>query len=548
MAEGGMRVFLRAHRAEIALFLVAVALYLPGIAWGLPDADDAFQIRSWATDAITPIAPLAELHNTLIVRVPHENVWYPLFHYMVLAVVFAPYLLLLLLTGGLSAPSPAYPYGLADPATALQVLEILGRLVSMVMAAGAVVAAFATGRVLWGRRAGFAAAVFVMLMQPVVYYARTGNVDMPVLFWGSLGILVFATVLRDGFTMRRAAWLGVFAALATATKDQGWGLFLLLPFALLVVLVREARDAGERPDWRIPAVGVLSCAGTYLVASGWVLNPTRWVAHLEWLRARIPFPEQTSLPATPAGYGRLLLDVLGDVARAGGPVVLVLGAIGVVLAARRRGAGLAVGLAALGHFLAVIAPVRMSLVRYVIPIAYVACLFAGYAVARGLESGKVAQRAAVTGAGLAVLWGVVLATDLTYQMWFDSRYAAARWLAPRVSADTTVGGVISASSLPPLGGGWHYIHLSGFGAATDSVIQATRPDLIIVMPDWTRPAGVHPRDFPAPTYQALASGTAGYRLAERFRTPPLVHAPLLDYPTVNPPIDVFVRAPDSHEQ
>ena len=105
---------LRKFEVELTLAALALALYLPGVDWGLPYATDPARTHGWAYDAITPLDPLSQLKN-LTEPIPHEWVAYPLMHHIVLAVVYSPYLLYLLATGRLVPGSAQYPFGLADP-------------------------------------------------------------------------------------------------------------------------------------------------------------------------------------------------------------------------------------------------------------------------------------------------------------------------------------------------------------------------------------------------------------------------------------------------
>ena len=202
--------FLSRYRTELLLAVLALALYLPGSNWGMPYANDPLRARGWATDAITPLDSLAQLHD-LVHPKPSQFPAYPLMHHFVLAIVYSPYLLFLLATKQMSNPTPTYPFGLSDPVGTLRVLEILGKSISLMMALGTVVVIYRAAKILWGHTAGLLASIFIMLLYPMFYYSRTGNVDVPVLFWISLGLLTFTQIIQHGFTTRRAVWIGIFA-------------------------------------------------------------------------------------------------------------------------------------------------------------------------------------------------------------------------------------------------------------------------------------------------------------------------------------------------
>ena len=84
--------------SPVVLFVVALAVNVCGIGWGLPNGNE-----TWANDAIQPGAPLSILHRVLVSE-PWNSGWfwfkYPMGHVFVLGAVYAPYLAGLMLTGG----------------------------------------------------------------------------------------------------------------------------------------------------------------------------------------------------------------------------------------------------------------------------------------------------------------------------------------------------------------------------------------------------------------------------------------------------------------
>jgi 4-amino-4-deoxy-L-arabinose transferase-like glycosyltransferase len=196
----------------------------------------------------------------------------------------APVLGWLKLTGGLSSFSPDFPYGLTDPARQLAQLTVAARLGSVLMAAIVPAAAYLTVRRLADRRTAVLAGAFVLLLYPMFYYSRTSNVDAGGLMWLALGLWVFASVVRDGLTGGRAAALGVFAALATATKDQNYAVFLAVGLAAVVLHVAATRSAGSlRRVCVAPATGLGMAAVVYMVASGLFINPSAFARHIRFI-------------------------------------------------------------------------------------------------------------------------------------------------------------------------------------------------------------------------------------------------------------------------
>ncbi|MFQ5698101.1 MAG: ArnT family glycosyltransferase, partial [Myxococcota bacterium] len=301
------------HRAACALVAAALAMYAIGLGWGLPSGTGPERVTPWGHDDIMPLGPLSEAQELLRGGSLDRFLGYPLMQYGLVLGAYSPYLAWVALGGGLATPVGHYPYGLSDPGQVLPTLTLLARSVTLAMAGGTVAAAYALGLWLFGRRTGLLSALFVMGLYPMFYYSRTGNLDVPYLCWGAWGLAFYGLIVRRGLTLRRGAALGVFAALAAGTKDQAAALFLLLPALIVPLHLRRTRDLppGARGRQRALALAVPVAAGTaaYALASGLVVSPARWWAHVRYILGLGPhaltFP---SYPPTRAGYGALLAE------------------------------------------------------------------------------------------------------------------------------------------------------------------------------------------------------------------------------------------------
>jgi hypothetical protein len=141
----------------------------------------------------------------------------------------------------------------------------------------------------------------------------------------------------------------------------------------------------------------------------------------------------------------------------------------------------------------------------------------------------------------------------------DSRYAAATWLEPRTQPGDRIEyfglpeklpplkqGVISDRAIPYLGP----LQQPRIGEEAVREIRegwAERmPKYVIIIPDFHRSLEVPDNvSCPPGIYQDLLNGSLGYHLVADFQTPsllPWAGRPSIDYPVVNPPVRIFVRA------
>lgn len=548
----------RPFRDPLLWLLVAatLALVLPIAHWGIPRVTADQRAHAWGNDDQVPLAPLAELHNALVEAKPDRNVAYPMFHYLLLGTAYAPYLGTLWLRGELAQPSANYPYGLADPERAFRVLSWIGRSLSIALALACVLGVYWTGRTLWDRRAGLAAALAWLFAFPFVYYAPLGNPDGPMLGFTSLGLAATAEVLRRGLTPWRAALLGAFVACAGATKDQSAASFVFVAPALLGLHFASGashRVRGFEGRWVGPAIAAASLVVVFVIASGIPLDPKRFAQHAAlvlsvgpgagkalYLRHPKTF-EGTLAQATDLAFH--LVDVLG--------VLLVPAAIGLALAAWRDRRALVLALSSLGMFL-VLMPVGMSRIHYLLPVALPLCPFAGFAFSR---LSRRAPRGVAAALALALLgWHSLRTLDLIQALRSDSRYAASAWL----DAHTRSGDTVLYFGAP-----YKNPHLRRDVASLGvdprergRELLASRPEFVITQPEdtnqrrerveWRRGSYSVRNDYVADdVWQDLTSGALGYRLVAQFQTPrlfPWAYRPPLSYACVNPPVQVFARA------
>lgn len=555
-------------RRHVLIFLVAALAYVPTASWGTPYATAWNRTQAWGVDDEAPKGPLAQLHD-IVDRAPttNPNLGYPMLHPFMVLATFAPYVTWLRVTGGLGTPTEAYPHGFADPVKALATLSLLAHLLSVLLAAGIVVAAYETGRTLWDERGGLWAAAFAGLAYPMFYYARTSNPDVPVLFFTAIAGIPFARALMLGVTRRRALWLGALIGLALATKEPAFASFAGIPFVLLLVPQpgESVPPWRRRETWSYAAWCALAAVVAYAVGSGMLVDPDRWLAHIRFIRERSADAAQGAVAFMPyypmdrvghVALGSRLVGLMADALTWPG---LALGGLGLALAVRRtpRAAWFAVTLIT---YLAILFwAARAAQLRYVMPAAYALALFAGYAVRELLEARPAAIR--VTGAvvaGMTVMLAALRGVDLTWAMMHDSRYAAAAWLREHGTPGDRLEFFGSMQKEPPmeawLTSDWAVTYLGGnVKAPRDSATVATilrgwrdrHPRFVSLVPDYTSyPGEPFAASCPPEIHALLEAGTIGYRRVAFFQSPPLlpwVRRPPLDYPTVNPPIRIYER-------
>lgn len=186
--------FVGSTAGRLAIVGLGLALYLPGIRWGMP------ALYSWSQDTIAGPARTAVVEGW-----PRD--WrgrYPPLHYFVNAATYRAVEQLWKWQGVMTIDPASGAKILAPPhAPKVGLLFLLSRLISAAMAIGVGMALFSITRLLGGDgMAALLATLAMMLGADFSYFARLGNVDVPSLFWFSWCIALYLRLL--GFTCSKS--------------------------------------------------------------------------------------------------------------------------------------------------------------------------------------------------------------------------------------------------------------------------------------------------------------------------------------------------------
>ena len=393
------------------------------------------------------------------------------------------------------------------------------------MAVGMVLLVYLSARELLPDGPALFAALLAGLCAPLAYYAKTANLEAPYLFWFSAALLAYLRLLKR-HRLRDYVALAACAAAAIATKDQAYGLFVLMAPAVALALHRHRAASGQKAsalatlsDRRLLAAAATAVGGVVVLDNAW-LDPSGFAAHLRLITGAASRDFRMFEPS-PSGYVALGLATLRAIVFTMGVPALCAALAGLALAAarpREHRLLLATLVPALSYGLTFIAVVLYVYDRFVLPIAIVLALFAGRALAEALARSR-ARWAPTAAAALVVAFSALRVLSVDVLMARDSRYAAEEWLREHEPPPALVAATGPLEYLPRMDG----LQWRRMGPALDR-LRRVDPDFVVVNDDFARRAV--PGGSDADLYAALATGQAGYRLA-REETPPAT-LPFLD--------------------
>ncbi len=470
-------------RPRAAWWLAGLALlYVTGINHGLPNRGVV-----WSDDC----APLMPLIMAKRVFLDGWNTgWYtpyPDFHKLVMLVFLTPYMVLQYALGHLDGlkMEGGYPYGLEDFDAIFTHIALITRGVTILMALGTAYFVMRIGKALFPGRPAEFGALLLGLSPSMVYYAHTETFDIPMLFWLSAAVWCYLRVLQT-FELRYYIGLAALSAIATATKDYAYGVFVLLPLPLVWYLARSSgaaltpralvRAAFDRRHLVAIGVFLLSLA----LAENLFWNPSGFMNHVRLASGRMEGPTTITT--------QVRLDVLSPdrLRQLGCTLPFVLGWAGLATAL--------VGLAVVGvtrtrtfvwlvwpigsYYLFTVLPSRPAagigscIERTFLPIGLILAVFGGHALARLWSSEKMPQ-AGKTACVLIVLAMVAQAAAFDVLLLRDSRYGVERWFEEHAPADASVEIYGYRANAPRLYTQWSSLVVNQDESPTDSDLRIT---------------------------------------------------------------------------
>jgi hypothetical protein len=556
----------RLDRALVFVILLSILINLIGINWGLPfpepawwEGGDEHSDFPWAFDTVSPVSPLAAARDFFAwgwwSRV---NYIYPLFHYMLLALLYAPPVLYWFLSGRFVPPDgPGYPYGLTDPENQLALLTVIARLTSAAMASSIVVFMYLIGKRLYGRRAGLLAALMTSLCYTLVFYAHTSVLEVPCLFWGVIALYFYLKLVDGEQKPGNYLAFGILVAVAMSTKDQAYGLFILP-----IVHIAYAHYRRYFPGplslaklfrafmHRHTAYAIAGFVLAYAIANNVFLNLPRLWIHFQLLFGgpdAWPSPDRY-LPdrSLVSQYLLLKLTAYHTVHSLGLPMAFVC-AVGLIYCLYRwPKRTLLISLPAISFYIFFInAGLFYVHPRYTLPLALTLALFGSKLLADMFQRPGGIR---ITGYVFAIVvftysFASSLSLDLT--LINDSRQLATVWIQEHVPPGATIEVYTSSRSLPYLS---HAYQVRSYPEQLDERLPVTGADYLIITErsyrkgsDTTERVAFEKALQKGGALKELLNGTAGYKLQAEFhyRVHDLLFTDII-YP-LNPRIFLFRR-------
>jgi hypothetical protein len=399
-----------------AVAVVALALRLAGIGWGLPNSQHYFSYHPDEIFLLMPAFGFAQGDWN-----PHFFNYGTFYIYLVGIPAVALHLV---------PDSVRFPMGLAP-------LYLLGRIVTALLGTATIPVLYLALR-RESKSHAWGSALLLAICPLHVINSHYATVDVPATFFITLAFL-FALRGADQPTLKHAALAGLFVGLAAATKYNA-GLFLV-PAMLAPMLARKARPG---PAWwaGVPVAAAL----TFRLCNPWVGTPEFRQGFLFELR-HAQIGGTLAFVNSGSGWGYHLLH--GLPVALGYPLLAAL-AVGLVLSFRSRSSAARLSLAWCLLYFLVIGLSKERFIRYLVPMMPFACVLADLVFEHAFERWMAwKERSRLVSELFGTIGGAPLALTVFYlfvisvssagvdtrdESWQDNRWRAERGTVGLVSA------------------------------------------------------------------------------------------------------------------
>ncbi len=424
-------------RSNVVLLPLLIAILI-GCWWGLPGPD------SWSADSVSPrTCGLGAIVETYLPGHYHN---YPPLHTALLTVLSLPWMALAAIRVGTNQDALAAE--LVKPFY-MSIIEASARVLAAVMA----LATVWNTKKLWTRllneRAGMVAALTVSLNATYVYYAHTGNLEVPYLFWLSWALVEMDRVANGEARERQVLLLAVAA---TLTKDQA-AAALLIPLPIYLLLVpRISRNAAIFR--RNLITSSLVAIAVFLLASGALINPSGFHKRLAYLFGPASKPWAEVPPGLTGSIMLVKNAILVTPRFAPWPVALLaLAGIGHVIFRKHgleRARLLLPFFAALSFWIFFNTGARRTEDRFLLPESIFLAPYCAMTLEAALELFPRAQKFVYGACALAFAPALLAVANVDATLLADPRYVAEKWI-DALPNGTNVEVYGSAQFLPRLG-------------------------------------------------------------------------------------------------
>jgi 4-amino-4-deoxy-L-arabinose transferase-like glycosyltransferase len=483
------------------LFLILIlsfALNIIGINWGLPSPSS----RGWAADEITPVAVMNGM------EMKFSNGWsarYPPLHFYVLSLFYLPVYFLNALK---ILTVPGLPMN--------TIFFIIGRLISVFMGTFIVFMVYLCGCEIIDKKSALFASIITALTPPFLYYSKTSNVDIPYIFWFMIALYFFIRILKYHRTYDYI-FFSITAVFSICTKDQAYGLLILIPFIIIYSYHRHNRAHGKPNNWvkslfnKKTISALILGTSLFALIHNFIFNFQGFKKHLLLIIG--PAKGERIFSGSILGFINMSIHTIKQLNFILGWPILIICILGFIYAlTRKKKYSVTFWLLAPGisYYLSFIFTIGKDTLRHLMPIYILMSFFGALGLSSFLFSSKKLKIIKYALVILLFVNSAVYSLSVDVMMVSDSRYYVEHWMQENVKKDESILFAGYINFLPRNKG---FINAQYILHPSLDMIQEIDPSYILINSNLLSSSQPY-------LYEKLVNENSGYKQILRYKSSP----------------------------
>ena len=408
------------------ILILSFVLNIIGINWGLPSPSSS----GWATDEITPVAVMNGM------EMKFSNGWfarYPPLHFYLLSLFYLPVYFLNALK---ILTVPGLPMN--------TIFFIIGRLISVFMGTFIVFMVYLCGCEIIDKKSALFASLITALTPPFLYYSKTSNVDIPYIFWFIIALYFFIRILKYHRTYDYIFFAST-AVFSICTKDQAYGLLILIPFIIIYSYHRHNRAHGKPNNWvkslfnKKTISALIIGTSLFALIHNFIFNFQGFKKHLLLIIG--PAKGERIFSGSILGFINMSIYTIKQLNFILGWPILIICILGFIYALTRKkkySVTFWLLVPGISYYLSFIFIIGKDTLRHLMPIYILMSFFAGLGLSSFLFSSKKLKIIKYALVILLFVNSAIYSLSVDVMMVSDSRYYVEHWMQKNIKRDESI--------------------------------------------------------------------------------------------------------------
>jgi len=321
---------------------------------------------------------------------------------------------------------------------------IIGRLISVFMGTFIVFMVYLCGCEIIDKKSALFASLITALTPPFLYYSKTSNVDIPYIFWFIIALYFFIRILKYHRTYDYIFFAST-AVFSICTKDQAYGLLILIPFIIIYSYHRHNRAHGKPNNWvkslfnKKTISALIIGTSLFALIHNFIFNFQGFKKHLLLIIG--PAKGERIFSGSILGFINMSIYTIKQLNFILGWPILIICILGFIYALTRKkkySVTFWLLVPGISYYLSFIFIIGKDTLRHLMPIYILMSFFAGLGLSSFLFSSKKLKIIKYALVILLFVNSAIYSLSVDVMMVSDSRYYVEHWMQKNIKRDESI--------------------------------------------------------------------------------------------------------------